>query len=136
MNFFKRFGLYKMFCFSHLSLSFYCFNCPFLKTVSNGREHNLHLASIFRFACAVDHFRLGKAKRANYKRENLQKSGAGPTGYRESSNPGGDITLIKNEGRKPWLGEFPVTYFHLWKSLYHFKAGAVNITINFTMKVW
>ena len=31
----------------------------------------------------------------------------------ESSNPGGDITLIKNEKRKPWLGKFPFTYFYV-----------------------
>ena len=36
-------------------------------------SHNLHLARIFRFARAVDHFHQGKAKRTNYKSENLQK---------------------------------------------------------------
>ena len=81
-----------------LSLSIiYLFSLSVPKTVSIGREHNLHLASIFRFACAVDHFRLGKANRANYKRENLQKVElVRQVKEKESSNPGGNITLIKN----------------------------------------
>ena len=52
---------------------------------------------------------MGKAKRANLQKRKSAKSGAGLTGYKESSNPGGDITLVKNEKRKPWLGKFPVT---------------------------
>ena len=44
------------------------------KTASNGRENNLHLASFFRFACAVDHFRLGaEGETSELQKRNLQK---------------------------------------------------------------
>ena len=59
------------------------------------------IANIFRFAFAVDHFHLGKGKRANYKGEYLQKVDL-VRQVKERVVTGKDITLL-TEKRKPWL---------------------------------
>ena len=119
MNFFKRFGLsIKCFCFPHPSPSFNCFNCPFLKQQASDD------ASIFCFASAVDHFRLVKAKRANYKRENLQKVEQVRQVKERVVIPVATSHLyIKNEKRKPWLGKFSVT------DLYEGLNGGVHLSV-------
>ena len=57
---------------------------------------------------------MGKAKRTNYKRENLQKVElVRQVKERETSNPGRDITLMKIEKRNPWPGKVPIIDFYV-----------------------